>query len=328
MILADKIIDLRKKSGMSQEELAQKLGISRQSVSKWEAARSVPDMDKVLKLSDLFDVSCDYLLRDDLGPEDASGQSVSPSSATPDMSAVGEIEREPIPVTVEQANSFLDHEIRRAMKIATGVGLCVASAAPLMLFLGLYTRDNNVASSLGTVIIIALVALGIAVMVMAQQGDQEFQKIRHESIDTEYGVDGIVRQRQKSYDRTHMRELALGIVLCVASCIPLLAVAMLTNDEGPITASVGILLLIVAIGVFLIVHTSIISSSFSALLEEGDYTRGSKRFDKRFGNLYWGIVTAAYLLVSFLTRDWGMTWVVWPVAGVIWGAISETYRSR
>lgn len=78
----------------------------------------------------------------------------------------------------------------------------------------------------------------------------------------------------------------------------------------------------------MIVHTSIISSSFSALLEEGDYTRGSKRFDKRFGNLYWGIVTAVYLLVSFLTRDWGMTWVVWPVAGVIWGAISETHRSR
>ena len=48
MILADKIILLRKKSGWSQEELAEKLNVSRQSISKWEGAQSVPGMDKIL----------------------------------------------------------------------------------------------------------------------------------------------------------------------------------------------------------------------------------------------------------------------------------------
>lgn len=62
MILADKIINLRKKAGWSQEDLAEKLGVSRQSVSKWEGAQSVPDMDKVLRLSRIFGVSTDYLL--------------------------------------------------------------------------------------------------------------------------------------------------------------------------------------------------------------------------------------------------------------------------
>lgn len=61
MILADKIISLRKKSGWSQEELAQQLGVTRQSVSKWEGAQSVPDMDKILQMSRLFGVSTDYL---------------------------------------------------------------------------------------------------------------------------------------------------------------------------------------------------------------------------------------------------------------------------
>ena len=46
MILADKIIELRKKNGWSQEELAEMLGVSRQSVSKWEGAQSVPDMNR------------------------------------------------------------------------------------------------------------------------------------------------------------------------------------------------------------------------------------------------------------------------------------------
>ena len=54
MILADKIIALRKKNGWSQEDLAEKLGVSRQSISKWEGAQSIPDMNKILKLSEVF----------------------------------------------------------------------------------------------------------------------------------------------------------------------------------------------------------------------------------------------------------------------------------
>ena len=65
MILADKIIKLRKEQGWSQEELAHQLQVSRQSVSKWESMVSVPDLDKILKLSQLFGVSTDYLLKDD-----------------------------------------------------------------------------------------------------------------------------------------------------------------------------------------------------------------------------------------------------------------------
>ena len=61
MILADKITELRKRSGWSQEELAGRLGVSRQAVSKWESAASIPDLDKILKLSQLFDVSTDTL---------------------------------------------------------------------------------------------------------------------------------------------------------------------------------------------------------------------------------------------------------------------------
>ena len=66
MILAEKIMELRKKNGWSQEELAEKMEVSRQSISKWESAQSVPDMGRIVRLSDLFGVSTDYLLKDDL----------------------------------------------------------------------------------------------------------------------------------------------------------------------------------------------------------------------------------------------------------------------
>ncbi len=66
MIFADKLIENRKKNGWSQEDLAFKLGVSRQSVSKWESAQAIPDMKKILQMADLFQVSTDYLLKDEI----------------------------------------------------------------------------------------------------------------------------------------------------------------------------------------------------------------------------------------------------------------------
>ena len=74
MILADKIINERKKNGWSQEDLAEKLSVSRQAISKWESAQATPDLSKVILLAELFGVSTDYLLKDEIEPEDASPQ--------------------------------------------------------------------------------------------------------------------------------------------------------------------------------------------------------------------------------------------------------------
>jgi len=69
MILADKIINERKKNGWSQEELASKLSVSRQSVSKWEGAQAVPDLQKIIAMAEIFGVSTDYLLKDEIEAE-------------------------------------------------------------------------------------------------------------------------------------------------------------------------------------------------------------------------------------------------------------------
>ena len=64
MELNEKIYDLRKKMGLSQEELAGRLNVSRQTVSKWELGDSVPDVDKVVAMAELFDISLDELVLD------------------------------------------------------------------------------------------------------------------------------------------------------------------------------------------------------------------------------------------------------------------------
>lgn len=82
MILADKIMELRKKAGWSQEELAAQLGVSRQSVSKWEGAQSMPDMEKIVQLSRLFNVTTDYLLKDEIEELEASRRLIRAPQAT------------------------------------------------------------------------------------------------------------------------------------------------------------------------------------------------------------------------------------------------------
>ena len=63
MTIADRILTLRKSKGMSQEELADAVGVSRQAVSKWESEQATPDLEKVVIMSDIFDVTTDYLLK-------------------------------------------------------------------------------------------------------------------------------------------------------------------------------------------------------------------------------------------------------------------------
>lgn len=63
MSLGDKIIELRRQKGWSQENLAERLGVTRQPVSKWESGASVPDLDKIVGMSELFGVTTDYLIK-------------------------------------------------------------------------------------------------------------------------------------------------------------------------------------------------------------------------------------------------------------------------
>ena len=112
MILADKIILLRKKAGWSQEELAAQLGVTRQSVSKWEGAQSVPDMDKVVQMSRLFGVTTDYLLKDEI---EIAEPTVTEDDRRPPLRRV----------TIGEASDYLALRRTAAPKMALATMLCI-----------------------------------------------------------------------------------------------------------------------------------------------------------------------------------------------------------
>ncbi|MCD7749148.1 MAG: helix-turn-helix domain-containing protein [Oscillospiraceae bacterium] len=124
MTFADKLIQLRKRWDWSQEELAQRLDVTRQSVSKWEGAQSVPELEKIVALSRLFGVSTDYLLKDELTEEPEDGPEPPPPLA-PAPTEESVLFRQ---VSMGEAETFL--AVREAGARAIAWGCCCALIPP------------------------------------------------------------------------------------------------------------------------------------------------------------------------------------------------------
>ena len=251
MILADKIIDLRKKAGWSQEELAEKLGVSRQSVSKWEGAQSIPDMNKILQLSELFGVSTDYLLKDSLeAPE--------PVAAPEDADSEGATF-----VSMEEANAFLSYKAESAPRIALGVLLCILSPIALLLLggaqeTGRLPLTEMQAAMIGLMVLVLMVAGAVLLFVLTGMKGNKYEYLEKNTLDTAYGVSGMVRERQQREESDHTRSVALGVVLCVLAAIPLFAL-LLWRGEDDFYGVLGVAatMTLAAIGVVLCVLAAI-----------------------------------------------------------------------
>lgn len=334
MILADKIVDLRKKNGWSQEELAEKLEVSRQSVSKWEGAQSVPDLNRVLQLSELFGVSTDYLLKDELPDETAENPPLREDTGKP-------LRR----VSMQQAQTFLRLRQKNAQRISIGVTLCILSPIALILLAaaqeaGRIRLSEQQAVGLGLLPLFLLVGAAVALFVVSGLSGKPFEFLGEECFETEYGVSGLVREQREQNHGAYVAQLVAGITLCVLSCVPIFAAMFLGADESGAASdfryvvAVAALLCMVAVGVLLIVRASIVRGGYAVLLEEGEYSRESKQALERLkpvSAIYWGLMTAGYLGYSFFTMDWQRSWIIWPVAGVLYGvvyAVASTVQKK
>lgn len=258
MILADKIIEERKKNGWSQEELANKLGVSRQAVSKWESAGSIPDLQRILQMSELFGVTTDYLLKDEIEEEPLNEY----------------VETKTIKVSMEEANQYLDMKSRGSRIVANATSLCILSPVPLIV-LGTMTEDHTL---VGFSLVFLLVLVAIAVYLFVNYGlhESHMQHLEKESFETEYGVSGMVRERREQYEPTFTRNIAIGVVLCILSVIPTIMAGVMEADDSTSGISVGLLLIIVSIGVNILIRAGMIKSSYDTLLQEGEYTKEEK----------------------------------------------------
>ncbi len=323
MIFADKLIQLRKKNGWSQEELAEQMDVTRQSVSKWEGAQSIPDFEKMIRLSELFGVSTDYLLKDSIEEAGPAG------AASADT---GRARR----VTMEEAHRFLTVKETTARPIACAVLLCILSPIPLLLLSVMTTLPGSrvtesVAAGAGITVMLLLAAAAAAVFISAGSKTAPYRYLEQEEIETEYGVTGMVKERRAQYRDAYTRANMAGATLCILSMIVLFAgIALGPDNDLLIMAAVCGMMAVAGLGVVFFVRGGIVWASFEKLLQEGDYTRQKKKRQPAASALstaFWMTAVAAFLAYSFVTEDWKRSWIILAVAGVLFPAVMALFHA-
>jgi hypothetical protein len=135
-----------------------------------------------------------------------------------------------------------------------------------------------------------------------------------------------VKEKRKNFEPVRALCITLGVVLCIISWVPCLFDKIFTDTVGP-----ALIFVMVGIGVFLMVYSSNVAGGFNRLLAVNDseplpdgsmrIKRESRyRYTSKGGEMvmkvYWPTVTCIYLAESFLTFQWHMTWIIWPIAAV------------
>lgn len=325
MILADKILQERKKNGFSQEELADKLGVTRQAISKWEGAQTTPDLQRILQMSELFGVSVDYLLKDELEADEFSS----------DPKETGSSVRR---ISMEEASEYLRITKENAPKIALGVIMCIISPICLLL-LGACAEENliplseDAAGGIGVMVLLAIVAAACGIFISCGAKSQPYDFLEKEFFETEYGVTGMVEERKKGYHSVYVKYNVTGTVICFIGVIALFSAAFFEENDVFAAICLCVMLAIVSIGVRLFVIAGMIWGSFIKMLQEEQYSVAAKEKAKTsikpaVSAIYWLLVTAVFLTL-FLVAKWDMfsldiiMWskIIWPVAGVFFPVV-------
>lgn len=325
MILSEKVAALRKKNGWSQDELAEMLRVSRQSISKWESAASIPDLNRIIEMADLFGVTTDYLLKDDIEKEEYT------------RNECGGSELHPVKVSLDEAKAFVEAKKHNGRFVGIGVVLCILSPAPLIALAGIAQNaasgiqlSEKTANVIGLSLLFVMVAAAVAMFILSGNAVGRFKYLSEESIELDYGVSGIIGGQAQAFMGGYTAKVAAGVVLCILSALPLIIGSVLAEDNFLILMLTVLLLVIVSAGVFLFVLIGEEKTAYDILLGKDEYAaenRESKKRTDAFAAIYWPCVTAGYLLWSFLSGAWNTTWLVWPVAAVLFAAIEAAMKA-
>ena len=364
MLLSEKIMSLRKRNGWSQEELAQQLGVSRQSVSKWESMASMPDIQKIMAMSELFGVSTDYLLKDELEELPAtaiaadyaassvqSGSSDPAAGSTTDSTAgdgstgesstgnasTSEAIAPKLSVSLETATEYLDAIARTSRPTAGAITLFILGPA-LLVSLATYSEDAlyfdpmrispDAMGIAGICIMMLFIAAGVGLLILQDMKLARFKQFKEASLELQYGVEAAVRRRAESTESLRYVQQAAGVCLTILSAIPFLIASYygtgLIFALGFFSAAI-----LVSLGVYLLVYSGIIRDGYRALLQEGDFShdeKSNKRDSKSAALKYRPIARAYFGTITLLYVGYSFITKDWKSSWIIWPVSALLYH--
>lgn len=330
MYIAKNLQYLRKREKITQEDLAEKLNVSRQSVSKWETGEAYPETEKLLALCELFDVSLDGLMRTDLTVGDDNynndnNATVSQPAQTTKDDAQSATD---YAVYAEHMNKFSRAIAIGVMLIIFGVALCVALSGYSFMLSGAAAELTSVMSG---VAVILFTAVAVFLFVLFGHRHEGFKKahpiVAEPSVRIE--ISGFAAK---------MAALVSGILVDVVYLVVMTSligtnIIKTVNEDMSTCYVTSAFLAVLAFIIGGLVYLGIQHSKIAV----GEYNKQTAREqhptqrDKIAGAVCGAVMltaTAVFLLIGFIGGYWHPAWVAFPTGGIICGIINLIFNAK
>lgn len=270
---------------------------------------------------------------------DVSGASAADARAGSGSSSAPQHPR----VTLEEAHGYADALKRGRVRLSIAVPLFVLSPAvlitlPVAAEAGVVELTENVGAFVGLMVLFVLVAIGVMLLVTNSRDTAPYERLTDGDFTSSPEVDHWVEALAGRHERGRIRALQIAITLWILAPIPLLAFSLLIEDSPRadfwVVIGVALVLVLVAAGLAIFLPKNW-ANSVAETLTSGDSDDGDDDDNSVVGVIaafYWPVLVVIYLSWSFIGNAWGISWIVWPIGGVLFGAIAggigalEDYR--
>ena len=286
MSLAENLQYLRAREGVTQEQLAERLDVSRQSVSKWESAASYPEMDTLLKLCDMFQVDMDTLLR-------------------------GSVEKS----LSEDTAGYDRFMTLYARKIAGGVSAIVGSVA-----LWSFLSALGLSEMLGTAILLLVIAAAAVVFIASSMEEEHFRK-KHPVI-----PDFYTEPQKERFHRRYIWYIAGGVGAILLGVVMMVLAFTVLPEKEPYESYMGAaFLVIVACAVYFLIYGGMLEDKYNiAKYNRQNNPTPEDRSRRRRATTACSVImilaTAVFLFAGLAYYKWNWAAIIYPVGGVLCGA--------
>jgi len=308
--LSEKIRLLRERADMSREELALLAGVSFRTVIQWELGKITPDIDKIVLLSRIFEVSTEILLCDELGLDGNQTK-----------------KKGKITVNHSMAKAYLEAKYRYAELIALATLLFILAPAVLIILGSIPTIEERAASLIGIGAILFLFSAAIGIYVYAYNETKKYDFFIKEEIELDYGTADFIKRESEECKNGCTIQNILAIAVLIISFIPILVAARFfeSNDKYMAIALVATLSL-AGIGIVLFINSGIRRNALLALREtKKKKAENSKYLEALISRIIWTSAAVIYLMLGFSTKKWLLCILVFFFALCIKGLISVVF---
>lgn len=244
MQLGEKLYKLRKEKGLSQEALAETIGTTRQAISKWENGQGYPETEKLLMLSNVFEVSVDFLLKDEKAEKGT--------------------EEKGYYVSRETAAGYVANEKKTSKFFGIGCSMFALAGVPYVLF------QTSPACKIFGVSVCVLAGIIFFVISMFSSSD-EYNIIKRENLLFDYAFLKSITMEYRSVKKKYTLVLAVCTIIFISG---ILLLASTVKGIIPLTDYHALAFLLLAVGAFGFVYFSAVMEAYEVLIQNEKYTSG------------------------------------------------------